>query len=246
MSDAPVMAIFGATSDIAAAVARRVAEDGWRLVLVGRFPAAVAADCSVRGATAVHTVTADFADIASLQEVADRACMQWDRLDVALVAYGTLPDQAATETDASAAVHGMMTNYVGQVILCNGVALNMARHGRGTIAVITSVAGLRGRKSNHLYGSAKGGLQRFLQGLRHRLFGSGVRVLDIRPGFVSTKMNAHLAQAGPLWATPDQVAADIIWAIRRNRSVLYTPWFWRPILGVVRLLPLPIFHRTRL
>jgi hypothetical protein len=123
----------------------------------------------------------------------------------------------------------------------------MAARKAGVIACITSVAGDRGRGSNFVYGSAKGGLQRFLEGLRHRLHGSGVAVLDIRPGFVRTPMTAQVAQdGGPLWATPEQVAADILRAVAGRRAVLYTPWFWRWIMLIVTSLPRPLLHRTRL
>src|SRR5262249_5174180 len=114
----------------------------------------------------------------------------------------------------------------------------------GALALITSVAGDRGRKSNYFYGAAKGGLQLLAEGLRHRLHPAGVQVLDIRPGFVMTRMTDHLPRGGLLWAEPDRVAADIERALSRRRAVLYTPWFWRGILAIVRALPRPLFHRT--
>jgi decaprenylphospho-beta-D-erythro-pentofuranosid-2-ulose 2-reductase len=116
----------------------------------------------------------------------------------------------------------------------------------GVIALITSVAGDRGRKSNYFYGAAKGGLQLLAEGLRHRLYSAGVQVLDIRPGFVVTRMTEHLPHGSILWAEPDRVASEIQRAIARRRAVLYTPWFWRVILAIVRGLPRPLFHRTSL
>jgi short-subunit dehydrogenase len=130
------------------------------------------------------------------------------------------------------------------VLLCNALAQKFESQESGTIAVITSVAGDRGRKSNSIYGAAKGGLQRYLQGLRHRVFAKNVTVLDIRSGFVISKMTADMQPGGMLWANTDQVARDILEAVRSKRAVLYTPWFWRYIMMGVRNLPAPIFHRT--
>lgn len=247
------IAIFGATSDIAVAVARRYAEAKWSLVLVGRDEAAIAAikaDLLVRGAPDVAVQIADFVTLSGLPTVADAAFMQFGGLDVAFLAYGTLPDQAACEADAALAEAALVANFTSPVLLLNELArrfTSQAAAGRvGTIAAISSVAGDRGRMSNHIYGAAKGGLQRYLQGLRHRLHAAGIAVLDIRPGFVSTKMTAHVKQGGPLWATPDKVATDIVAAITARSSVLYTPWFWQGVMLVIRAVPSAIFHRTKL
>ena len=247
------IAIFGATSDIAVAVGRIYAEAKWRLVLVGRDEpalAAIKADLDVRGAADVAVQIADFMKISELPAVAETAFSQNSGLDVALVAYGTLPDQPGSEADAGMATAALTANFTSPVVLLNELARRFAAQtasGRiGTLAAISSVAGDRGRMSNHIYGAAKGGLQRYLQGLRHRLHGAGIAVLDIRPGFVSTKMTAHLKQGGPLWAKPDKVAADIAKAIAARRAVLYTPWFWRGVMLVIRSVPPAIFHRTKL
>ena len=248
--NARVIAIFGATSDIAMAVARIYAESGWRLVLVGRNAesmAASAADLKVRGAAAVVVQTADFVKLDTMPEVARAAWSEFAGLDIALLAYGTLPDQAASEADAATAEAALVANFTSPVLLLNEIARHFAAaRRRGVIAAISSVAGDRGRMSNHIYGAAKGGLQRYLQGLRHRLHGAGVAVLDIRPGFVSTKMTANVPQGGPLWATPEKVAADITKAITARRAVLYTPWFWQGVMLIIRSVPSAIFHRTKL
>ena len=241
--------VFGATSEIAAAAARIYAEAGCRLILVGRDGAALSAakgDLLARGAAEVAVQEADFARTASLPDVAAAAWEQFGGVDIAVIAYGSLPDQAETERQAAAAEAGLLINFTSPALLANELASRFAVQGRSTLAVISSVAGDRGRGSNYLYGAAKGGLQRFLEGLRHRLHKSGVDVLDIRPGFVSTKMTAHLDRKGPLWATPEQVAADIVKAIAARRAVLYTPWFWRGIMTAVRNVPRPVFHRTQL
>lgn len=249
VSQALRVAVFGATSSIAAAVARRYAEKGSRLILVGRDQqslAAAAADLKVRGAAEVDVQEMDFARTADLPAAANAAWERFDGLDLALVAYGTLPEQQAVAADSAQAEQALVLNFVSPVLLCGELAGRFEERKAGALAVISSVAGDRGRKSNYVYGAAKGGLQRYLEGLRHRLFAAGVQVLDIRPGFVSTKMTAHLPQKGPLWASPDQVAADIVAAIEKRRVVLYTPWFWRWVMLGVRNVPRPLFHRTSL
>ena len=247
------VAIFGATSAIAERVARLYAQDGARLFLVGRDGErleAIAADLGVRGATEVATFAADLNDEASLA-AALGAYDAAGGADVALIAFGTLGDQAASEADRAHARRELLTNFVSPVCLLTELANRFEARGRGgrvaggggVIAVITSVAGVRGRRSNYVYGAAKAGLSAFLEGLRHRLHGRGVAVLDVRPGFVDTPMTAHLPKGGPLWASPERVAADIHAAIAKRRAVLYTPWFWRWIMAVIRLLPRPLFHR---
>ena len=243
------VAIFGATSSIATAVARRYAEAGHRLVLAGRDAASLAAlkaDLVVRGAPAIAVLHGDFAELDTLPALAGAAWDQFGGLDVALIAYGTMADQAEAERDAATTVALLTVNLTGTAVLLNELASRFQSSGRGTIAAITSVAGDRGRRSNYVYGAAKGGLQRLLEGLRHRLAAAGVAVVDIRPGFVATKMTAHLDRSSPLWATPDKVAADIVRAIGAGRPVCYTPGFWRLIMFAVRATPRFIFHRTSL
>jgi hypothetical protein len=189
---------------------------------------------------------ADLADLAALTQAADAAWTAFAGLDVALIAYGSLPDQQSAARDSAVAQQSYIVNFVSPCLVCGMLASRFEAQRSGTIAVVTSVAGDRGRKSNYVYGAAKGGLQTFLAGLRHRLHAANVQVLDVRPGFVATKMTAHLPRGGPLWAEPARVAADIARAIERKRAVLYTPWFWRCIMAVIRGLPRAVFHRTKL
>ena len=243
------IAIFGATSDIAVAFARVAAPRGSSLFLAGRDETALAnlaADLTVRGAGTVVTHVADFGRLDALADHAAAARVALGTIDIALIAYGTLPDQQQAESDLAAAQEALTMNFTSPALLANALAGILAEQGRGTLAVITSVAGDRGRRSNYVYGAAKAGLQRFLEGLRHRLATSHVTILDIRPGFVMTKMTAHLARGGPLWAAPGKVAADIRRAVDRHAAVVYTPWFWAGIMMIVRMLPRPLFHRTRL
>ena len=166
-------------------------------------------------------------------------------IDVALIAHGSLPDQAACAASVALTRRELEVNLLSVIDLLTLLAGRMESAGGGTLAVIGSVAGDRGRQSNYVYGTAKGALAIFLQGLAHRLAPTKVRVLTIKPGFVDTPMTAAFAK-GPLWASPERVARDIERAIARGTRVLYTPWFWRWIMLVIRLVPTALFHRTKL
>src|SRR4051794_21920107 len=227
------VAIFGGASGIATSVARQLAGERARLLLLGRditILEAAAADLRVRGAAEVAVLQADFARTQTLPDLARASWEAFGGLDLALLAYGTLPDQAMAEADAALAEAALIVNFVSPCLLCNLLAPYFEASRAGSIAAITSVAGERGRRSNYIYGAAKGGLQRYLEGLRHRLYPVGVQVLDVRPGFVVTRMTAHLEQTGLLWAQSDRVARDILGAIGTGRAVLYTPWFWRGVM----------------
>jgi NAD(P)-dependent dehydrogenase (short-subunit alcohol dehydrogenase family) len=241
------IAIFGATSAIAGEVARLYAARGDRLFLAGRRGdglARLAADLTVRGAAAAIPFEVDFADVTRFSPMLDACEAAIGRPDVVLLAYGSLPDQRENERDPERAARELHINFVSPAVLLDAAALRLAPGGR--IAAITSVAGDRGRQSNYLYGAAKGGLSRYLQGLRHRLASDGIKVVDVRPGFVDTPMTAHIDKGGPLWAAPEKVAADIVRALERGRSTVYTPWFWGPIMRIVRTVPERLFHRTKL
>lgn len=240
--------IIGATSAIAEAIARRYAARGASLQLVARNAdrlAVIAADLKVRGAANVDEHVLDINDLAAHATMIDRA---WQRLgapDLVLVAHGTLPDQAACEASVEAFLSEFSTNATSTMALLGPIANRLADAGHGTIAVITSVAGDRGRQSNYAYGAAKAATSAFLSGLRQRLHKRGVAVVDIRPGFVDTPMTSHLPK-GPLWASPDQVARRVVAGICRGTPVLYVPGFWRLIMTVIRLLPHAVFNRATL
>jgi short-subunit dehydrogenase len=171
---------------------------------------------------------------------------QMDSIDIVLVASGTLPDQAVCQNDPAVAVREFHTNALSLIALLTPIANRLEAQRHGTLAVISSVAGDRGRPSNYLYGSAKAALQAFLEGLRARLFKVGVHVVDIKPGFVATPMTAGLPLPGPLVATPEKVAKDIVRGIERKKDVLYTPWFWWGIMLIIRNVPRFVFKRASL
>jgi decaprenylphospho-beta-D-erythro-pentofuranosid-2-ulose 2-reductase len=240
--------VVGATSAIAEAAARLWAARGDALYLAARretLLAASAEDLRVRGARQVAFERFDVLDADSHQSMLDRAEAALGPIDCLLIAHGTLPDQAAAQADPELAVREIELNGVSTVALALRAANRFEVRKAGTVAVITSVAGVRGRGSNFIYGSAKALVTTFLAGLRHRLHAKGVGVIDIRPGFVDTPMTSAFPK-GPLWASPGRVAADIVAAVDRRASVVYTPWFWRWIMLVIRLIPEPIFVRTKL
>jgi short-subunit dehydrogenase len=247
---APTVAIFGATSAIAEACARGWAMQGARLFLAGRRAEALEAmarDLRVRGAAETVMWAGDLALPSAHPALLEALDAAVGEPDVVLLAWGTLTDQARAEAEPGYAAAEIATNFTAPAALLLALAPKLAARGAPVvIACITSVAGLRGRQSNFVYGSAKGGLQRFLEGLRHRLHGTKVTVLDVRPGFVVTPMTAHLPRSSPLWAEPTKVAADILRAAERHRAICYTPWFWRWIMLIVTALPRPLLHRTRL
>lgn len=241
--------IVGATSAIAEAVARRFAEAGDRLYLTARDPErleTIARDLRVRGAPRVEAQVLEATDYDRHPEVVAAAAEALDGLDTALIAHGLLPDQEAAERSFDAAREALEVNLLSVVSLLTHLGNAFAEQGRGTIAVIGSVAGDRGRASNYVYGSAKGALALFAEGLRHRLHPRGVRVVTLKPGFVDTPMTADLPKGGPLWASPGRVADGIVRAMERGRPVAYLPWFWLGIMTVIRLIPEPLFRRLNL
>lgn len=240
--------IVGATSAIAQACARRFAQRGDALFLTGRDAArlqAIAADLRVRGAGDVHTAMLDVVDDAACARVVEAAWRALDRIDVVLIAHGTLPDQAACEASPERTLEAFAVNATATIGLLTRIASRMAAQQHGCIAAISSVAGDRGRASNYVYGSAKAAVTAFLSGLRQRLAREGVDVLTIKSGFVDTPMTSAFRK-GALWASPDRVAAGIVRAIDRRRGVVYVPWFWRPIMLVIRHIPEAVFRRIRL
>jgi short-subunit dehydrogenase len=240
--------IIGATSAIASETARAYAEGGARLFLTGRNAAkltSVADDLRVRGAAEVHTAVLDVAQIPHQAQVIDSAISALGGLDVALIAHGTLPVQSACEEEVGETVTALHVNFTATLALLTVLANYFEAQRRGSIAVITSVAGDRGRRSNYVYGAAKGGVERFLQGLRNRLHASGVTVLTVKPGFVDTPMTAALKKS-PLFASARRVGRGIHRAIERRQDVVYIPWFWRPVMMVIRGLPERLFKRLHL
>ena len=240
--------ILGAASAIAQATARLFAAEGAAFCLVGRGQERleiVAQDLTARGAASAACITSDLSDCDAHLELITRADTLLGGLDLALSAYGTLGDQKAGQADFAVAQRELHTNFVSVASLLTHLANLLEPRGQGAIAVISSVAGDRGRQSNYIYGAAKGGLSIFMQGLRNRLAPAGVRVLTVKPGFVDTPMTAAFAK-GLLWVGPEVVAACIRQGLAKGRDVVYAPWFWRYVMLIIRAVPERFFKRLRL
>jgi len=240
--------IMGATSRIAQEVARLMATDRDTLFLVGRNKERLeilANDLKVRGATEVHTSIMDAAEYDRHRELIETAANQMNGLNTVLIAHGTLPDQTKCEVSFEQTKQELENNCLSVISLLTHIANKFEQQGEGTIAVISSVAGDRGRKSNYIYGTAKGAVTIFMQGLRHRLHRSGILLLTVKPGFVDTPMTAGFKK-GFLWSKPEKVAGDIYQAIKTKKIEIYTPWFWRYIMLIIKFIPNSIFNRLKL
>lgn len=240
--------IIGATSTIAQEVAKLYANSGAKIFLVGRNSeklTQVAQDLVVRGATTTEIFACDLADQTKHEEILAAAKKVLGEIDIALIAHGTLPEQKECESSVEQTMQELEVNFLSVVSLLTLLANNFEKQARGCIAVISSVAGDRGRQSNYVYGAAKGGLTVFLQGLRNRLSKVGVQVVTIKPGFVITPMTQDFKK-GILWAQPESVARVIVSAIAKRKNVVYVPWFWRWIMFIIRNIPETVFKRMSL
>ena len=240
--------LIGATSAIVEAVGRHFANDGDSIFLLGRSPQhmkQVAEDYRLRGAVSVCTESFDALNYERHAPLIERAIDALGGLDVALIGYGTLPDQAAAEASSDVARQALEVNCMSVISLMTHLANLFEEQESGTLAVISSVAGDRGRRSNYVYGTAKGAVSVFAAGLRARLAHKHVNLVTIKPGFVDTPMTAAF-EKGPLWSSPEKVALSIYKAILRGSNQIYTPWFWRWIMAAVRAIPESIFKRLPL
>ena len=240
--------IIGATSAIAQEVARLYAEQGDSFFLIARDEAKldiVKSDLISRGSENVITVCGDFSEPGDFTTTLEEANDLLGKIDIALITYGTLPDQEKCAGSIDESVKALNVNFLSVVSVLTVLANSFEARRQGTIAVISSVAGDRGRQSNYVYGAAKGGLSVFLQGLRNRLSPRGVNVLTIKPGFVDTPMTTEFDK-GPLWVSPEVVANSIVKAIEKKKDVLYTPWFWFWIMLIIKLIPEKIFKKMSL
>ena len=240
--------IVGATSAIAEASARAWAARGAHLFLVARGSdrlETMTADLKVRGAASVDSALADFSVPCDVVALINTARTTLDGIDVALIAHGVLPDQSVCEQHIPSLRAAFEINTLSVLDLLTALANVMQMQGHGSIAVIGSVAGDRGRQSNYVYGASKAALEVFLSGLRNRLAKHGVDVITIKPGFVDTPMTAAFKK-GPLWASPESIATGILDAIDKRRDVVYLPWFWRGIMFIIRAIPERLFKRLSL
>ncbi len=237
--------VLGGSSEIALATVRALPRGRLRrVVLAGRPSAArdaAVASLTAAGITGVEAVDFDAADTASHAGVVDAVFDAGD-VDIAILAFGVLGDQAEAEADPDAAVAVATVNYTGAVSVGLRVATRLRQQGHGTLVVLSSVAGDRARRSNFVYGSTKAGLDAFAQGLGDALHGTGARVLIVRPGFVRTRMTAGMDEA-PMTIDPQDVAAIIVKALRKGKETVYAPGPLRFVMAGLKTVPRPLFRK---
>ncbi len=239
--------IIGATSAIAKATARIYAEQGDSLYLIARREESLkelSGDLLVRGAKAVGHSVLDLNKFAQHGDVLDAAFSELGGVDIALICHGSLPDQEKVEKNFKQAHKEINTNGISVISLVTELAPRFIEQRQGSIAVITSVAGDRGRQPNFVYGAAKSLVSTYLQGLRGKLLQHNVNIVDIRPGLVDSPMTAQFPK-GPLWSSPELVAQKIVKSIRRGSHTVYAPGYWRIIMFVVSAIPEFIFKRLK-
>lgn len=241
--------LFGATSAIAQAWARVKAAQGAHFYLVGRDVAklhAVQQDLLTRGAAAVQTHVADLAQPQDYEALLAAVYAQCPAIDIALFAQGSMPEQRALEKVVADVRPMFELNAMSYILPATLVAERMAQAGRGSVVLISSPAGDRGRQSNYFYGASKAAVSVFAGGLRNHVAKRGVQVLTVKPGFVDTPMTAAMDKSGPLWATTDRIAACIENGLQKKKDVIYAPWFWQVIMLVIRHIPEAIFKKLSL
>jgi short-subunit dehydrogenase len=244
VKDTDLVVVFGGRSEIGIEVARRLA-GGATVVLAARRPEDLdgpAEQLSQAGALAVHRVAFDADDLASHRAVVDGIVAAHGPIGTAVVAFGILGDQALAEKDAAHAAAIAHTDYVAQVGLLTVLTDVMRSAGHGTVIAFSSIAGVRARRANYVYGSAKAGLDAFCSGLADALHGTGVRLLLVRPGFVIGRMTAGMAPA-PLSSTPAQVADATVAALRAGRGTVWVPARLAMLAAVFRVLPRRVWRR---
>ncbi len=237
--------IIGATSAIAEHCARLWTARGDALYLVARNEerlTAIANDLKVRGAKEAHYYCMDLNDINNHAVMLDAADAVLGGIDTVLIAHGTLSDQKACEQSVEETPRQIQTNALSSISLLTLIANRFEAKQAGTIAVISSVAGDRGRASNYVYGSSKAMITAFASGLRQRLYKANVAVVTIKPGFVDTPMTAEFKK-GILWAKPASVAAKIVRAIDQRKDEVYVPGFWWVIMTIIKMIPARLFQR---
>ncbi|MFP5220283.1 MAG: decaprenylphospho-beta-D-erythro-pentofuranosid-2-ulose 2-reductase [Actinomycetes bacterium] len=238
--------VLGGGSDIGAAIALRLVQDGARtVVLAGRRPEAytdVEERLRAAGAADVRRIAFDADQPETHERVVADVVEAVGDLDVAMVAFGVLGDQSVDERDPAAAVAVARTNYLGAVSALTVLGERLRRQGHGALVVLSSVAGERVRRSNYVYGSTKAGLDGFATGLADALHGSGARVLVVRPGFVRSKMTEGMEDA-PLSTTPERVAEAVSRGLRGSATVVWVPGALRLVMSALRHVPRPLFRR---
>jgi decaprenylphospho-beta-D-erythro-pentofuranosid-2-ulose 2-reductase len=242
--------IVGATSSIAEHCARLwVMENNIELILIGRDAEKterIACDLRVRNSNAIiHVMTTNFIDPAAIQQTV-QTILVGGTVNTVLIAHGVLPNQMTCQTNLSICHDALVINGISPILFAEAFADAMEKANFGTLAVIGSVAGDRGRKSNYIYGAAKGMLERYLQGLAHRAAKTKVKIILVKPGPTDTPMTIEFKQKGRKLASASQVAKDIVGKIQQGKAVIYTPSKWFFIMSVIKRLPVFIFNKLEI
>jgi decaprenylphospho-beta-D-erythro-pentofuranosid-2-ulose 2-reductase len=240
--------VLGGSSDIAQATVRKlVASRTKTVVLAARNPSSLnehVRDLEAKGASKVEAVAFDALDTSSHEAFVTEVFDKYGDFDLVLVAFGVLGDQEADERDPSSAVNVIQTNFTGAASVLLHITPRLRKQGHGTIAVLSTVAGERARAANFIYGSSKAGIDAFCQGLGDSLVGTGVKVMIVRPGFVTTKMTAHMGKK-PMATDAESVADVIISGLGKGSEIVWAPAKLRIIFSVLRHLPRPIFRKMK-
>lgn len=241
--------VLGATSDIARAFVGRLATANDHVVLAARNAqelATIAGDLQIRTQAKISTLPFDAADPTRCAAMAAETAALVGKIDGVILAFGYLGEQTRAQSSAEEATQIIHLNYTAAVQVLEPIAALLEQQKSGWIFGLSSVAGVRGRKSNYLYGSAKGAFTLYLEGLAHRLAASGVSVKIAKLGFCASKMTRGMTMPGWAVATPDQVARGLCWLLRSPLQAAYVPWRWWPIMTLIRALPARIFNRSNL
>jgi short-subunit dehydrogenase len=246
--DHGVVLILGATSAMAEHAAREHARRGDRLILVARSADkldTIKADLEARGANEVNTVVADLADAKDHADTLE-SWLEGRKLERTYIFFGVLGEQNEAQEQLDLAAALMRVNYNAPAMWSLAVANLLEMQNGGCLVVASSVAGDRGRMSNHIYGSAKAGLSTLVQGIDHRLSKAGAKAVGIRYGFVISPMTEGMSRSGPLWTSAKKAGRLAVSAGDKRRGLIYAPFFWRGIISVIRSIPTSIFNRTKL
>jgi len=238
--------ILGATSDMAQAIARKYAAEGWSLTLAARqadLLGPMASDLKVRADVPVQTLEFDAADFSHHRKIYESL---ETKPDAVVACFGYMSDQEKVRSDEEDIRRTIDVNFTGMATILSIIADDFEQRGSGSIAAISSVAGDRGRQSNYIYGSAKAGLSAFLGGLRNRLAEKGVHVMTVKPGFARTKMTENMELPAALTASPEQIADAIFQGLEKKKNVVYTLWMWRWIMLIIKHIPEFIFKKMKM
>lgn len=250
MSMGKRIVIVGATSTIAKHCARLwVQEYPVDLTLIGRDAGRleqIASDLTVRSPQSrFKVIESEFLEPNGIQAAVNKVVSNGP-VDIVLIAHGSLPEQAVCQRDIDACEAALLVNGISPVLFAEAFAAHMEKQGYGSLILIGSVAGDRGRKSNYVYGSAKGLVARYAEGMQHRFAQTGIRVTLVKPGPTDTPMTAFLKKEGVSLASPENVAKDIVSAGKKGAAVVYTPIKWKIIMFIIRNLPRMIFHKLNI